>query len=103
MKKENGSIKFKSVDEFGIGIGLTRNDIALIKAKQELIEKIKKARIKKKISQKQLAEMLGTKQPSIARMESGIVSEVSFDFLVKIAMLLETSFTFQPKKFLDAA
>ena len=42
--------------------------------------------------------MVKTKQPAIARMESGLVSEVSFDFLAKIALVLDVSFTFKRQK-----
>ena len=44
-------------------------------------------RKKKKISQKQLAELLETKQPGIARLESGDYNP-SIDFLKKIADIL---------------
>ena len=44
-------------------------------------------RKKKKISQKQLAELLDTKQPGIARLESGDYNP-SIDFLKKIADIL---------------
>jgi len=42
--------------------------------------------------------MVQTKQPAIARMESGLVSEVSFDFLAKVALVLGVSFTFKSAK-----
>jgi hypothetical protein len=41
--------------------------------------------------------MVESKQPAIARMESGQVSEVSLDFLCKVAMVLEVSFTIKPQ------
>ena len=45
-------------------------------------------REKKKITQKQLADLVNTKQPSIARLESGNYNP-SLDFLKKIAEVLD--------------
>lgn len=70
----------------------------IMKEKKKLIEKLKKARNDQEISQAQLAKMVHTKQPAIARMESGLVSEVSFDFLAKVALVLGVSFTFKSVK-----
>jgi len=53
----------------------------------KIISQIIDLRRKKKISQKQLAELLNTKQPSIARLESGDYNP-SIDFLKKIAEVL---------------
>ena len=50
---------------------------------------ILETRILKGITQKELAEMVGTKQPSIARIESGS-SLPSLSFLKKIADALDT-------------
>ena len=47
-------------------------------------------RKKKKITQKQLAELVNTKQPSIARLESGDYNP-SLDFLKKIAEVLDAN------------
>lgn len=58
-------------------------------------EKLKKSRNDQEISQVELAKMVQTKQPAIARMESGLVSEISFDFLAKVALVLGVSFTFK--------
>lgn len=53
----------------------------------EAIGKIIEARIKKKMTQKELAEKLGTKQSAIARFETGNVNP-SLDFLQKLATVL---------------
>jgi transcriptional regulator with XRE-family HTH domain len=50
---------------------------------------LEEARIKKGFTQKQLAEMIGTQQPSIARVESG-AQIPSLPFLGKIAEAFET-------------
>jgi DNA-binding Xre family transcriptional regulator len=87
--------KYKNVSEFGKALGLTEVEMELIRQKKRFIEKLKTIRIKKKISQSKLAEMIGSKQPAIARMESGLVSEVSLDFLAKIALVLEVTLTIE--------
>ncbi len=88
--------KYKNATEFGKALGLSEIEMELIRQKKILIEKLRKVRQKKGISQAQLAEMVSTKQPSIARMESGQVSEVSLDFLCKVALVLEVSFVVKP-------
>jgi len=50
---------------------------------------VKKERIKKGLTQKQLAKLVGTKQPGIARLESGINVSPRLDFLNKIAKALD--------------
>jgi len=83
--------RYKSAKEFGASLGLSDLEMELIRQKKRLIEKLKVARMKKAVSQAKLAEMVGSKQPAIARMESGQVSEVSMDFLVKVALTLGVS------------
>lgn len=100
MKKLAGR-RFKTATEFGASLGLSDLDMELIRQKKRIIEKLKRARIRKKISQSQLAFLVGSKQPAIARMESGQVSEVSMDFLFKIAATLNISLIVRPFK--DAA
>jgi hypothetical protein len=40
--------------------------------------------------------MVESKQPAIARMESGQVLQVSMDFLIKVAMVLKVSVIIKP-------
>ncbi len=89
--------KYKNANEFGKNLGLTKLEMELIRQKKKLIEKLRKAREQHGISQAQLAEMVSSKQPAIARMESGQVSEVSLDFLCRVALALEVSFIFKAK------
>jgi ribosome-binding protein aMBF1 (putative translation factor) len=96
MKEKNKS--FKSSKEFGAFLGLSDLDMELVGQKKKLIEKLKKARNDQEISQAELAKMVQTKQPAIARMESGLVSEISFDFLAKVALVLGVSFTIKSAK-----
>ncbi len=88
MKKKT---TYHNAFEFGIGLGLTEVEISLIRQKKRMIEKLKAARLKKRISQAVLASMIGSKQPAIARLESGLVAEVSLDFLAKVALTLDVT------------
>ncbi len=54
-----------------------------------LIEMIIKKRVEKGITQKELAQIIGTKQSSVSRLESGVYNP-SFSFLKKIASALDT-------------
>ncbi len=87
MKKAD-LIRYKDVEEFGKSLGLSKVDIELVRYKKELIEKLKVRRKKLKMSQAALAKKIGSQQPAIARMEAGLVGQVSMDFLVKIALVL---------------
>lgn len=90
------TVKYKSATEFGRALGLSEIEMDLIRQKKKIIEKLRKVREQKNISQAELAHMVDSKQPAIARMESGQVSEVSLDFLCKVAMVLEVSVTIKP-------
>lgn len=96
MKKTDK--RFNSSKDFGSYLGLSDLDMEIITRKKALIDKLKKARMNQKISQTELAHLLETKQPSIARMESGLVSEVSLDFLAKVAIVLGVNFTLTKSK-----
>ncbi|QQR80217.1 MAG: helix-turn-helix transcriptional regulator [Deltaproteobacteria bacterium] len=87
-----------SLDQFGTAIGLSHWEKELVRQKNKAIEILKSARVKKKISQALLAEKLGTHQPAIARMESGQVGDISFDFLVRVALVLGVSLEISPLK-----
>lgn len=95
MKKKRSYLR---VEEFGSEIGLTALDKELVAQKNLAIDHLKKMRIKKGISQDELATRLGTKQPAIARMEAGYVGEVSFDFLIRVALALRVSLDIVPLK-----
>ena len=55
-----------------------------LEARYALIDKVIEARIKRKITQAQLAKKAGTKQSAIARLESGNINP-SLNFMEKIA------------------
>ena len=60
-----------------------------LKPQYQVISQIIEARIKKGITQKELARKLGTKQSAIARLESGNANP-SIDFLEKTSKALGT-------------
>lgn len=88
--------KYKNAEEFGKALGLSGIEMELIRQKKKIIEKLKKTREQRGFSQAELAKLVASKQPAIARMESGQVSEVSLDFLCKVALALDVSVTIKP-------
>lgn len=87
-----------SLDKFGTRIGLSSLDKEVIAQKNRIIDLLKAARIKLGLSQGDVAKRLGTHQPAIARMESGYVGEISFDFLIRVALALRVSIELAPLK-----
>ena len=96
--KKNQKIIYKTAKDFAKDMGLTEIKIALVLEKKRIIKQLKAKRLKADISQNELAQIIGTKQSSIARMESGLVSQVSIDFLTKVAFALNTSIRIKPIK-----
>lgn len=90
--------KYHSLDEFGSVIGLSTLDKEVVRQKNRIIDILKAARLRRGISQVVLAKRLGTKQPAIARMEAGYVGEISFDFLVRVALALGVPLAVIPAK-----
>lgn len=58
----------------------------------EIINKIIEARIKKKLTQKEIATRMGTKQSALARLESGHANP-TIGFIQKLATALGTDIT----------
>ena len=96
--KKNDVIVYKTTRDFAKGIGLTDIEISLILEKKRIIKSLKSKRLKANLSQTKLAKLIGTKQSSIARMESGLVGQVSIDFLAKVAFALNASISIRPPK-----
>lgn len=92
------SERFKSAKDFGRALGLSDIEMELIRQKKRLIERLKAARARKGLSQAEVARLVGSKQPAIARMEAGQVSQVSMDFLLRAALVLGISVTIKPTK-----
>lgn len=89
-------IRYKNSEDLGKSLGLSSFDIEMVQQKKRIIEKLKKARVKKGLSQTELAKIVESKQPAIARMEAGQVSQVSMDFLIRVAMALKVSVIIKP-------
>ena len=67
-----------------------------LEPKYRLVSELIGARVKKGLSQRQLAERIGTKQSAIARVESGNANP-SFDFLEKLTNALGATLVIQIK------
>lgn len=67
-----------------------------LEPKYRLISQLIGARLKKGLTQKELAERIGTKQSAIARIESGSANP-SFNFLEKITRALGSELIVQIK------
>jgi len=64
-----------------------QNEYELMGAEYKIIEEIIMARKEKNLTQKGLADLVGTKQSNISRLESGTYNP-SMDFLQKIAFAM---------------
>ena len=74
-------------------------DYSEIRAKHELITRIKSARKKHNLTQEDLAELLGKTQSWIAKVENGIgTKNVSFEALFKILFTLGYDYKITTKK-----
>ena len=85
-KKKNPHIG-RSLDEFIVEQRAKDPDFRVEFDRLQLARKVKGLREKKKMSQVKLAALAGTKQPNIARLESGKVVP-RLDFLEKVARAL---------------
>jgi DNA-binding XRE family transcriptional regulator len=65
-----------------------RKDYEALQGEFTLAKEIIALRIKNRLTQKQLAEQIGTSQPAIARIESGSYQNISLSFLRRIANAL---------------
>lgn len=65
-----------------------REEYEALEEEFEIAGEIIKLRKKAKITQKQLAEMAGTSQPAVARLESGEYKNLTLSFLRKIGKAL---------------
>ena len=79
--------KIGSADEL---LGLSREESAYIELKLNLSEKLRQKRIRKKLTQGDLAELISSSQSRVAKMEAGDPS-VSVDLLVRSLLALGVS------------
>ena len=68
-------------------LGLTAEEVALIELKLDLARAIKAERIRRKMTQEELGELLESSQSRVAKMEGGDPS-VSIDLLVRALLRL---------------
>lgn len=68
-------------------LGLTNEEAALIELKLDLARAVKVERIRRKITQEELGEILVTSQSRVAKMEGGDPS-VSIDLLIRTLLKL---------------
>ncbi|MBI5529604.1 MAG: helix-turn-helix transcriptional regulator [Deltaproteobacteria bacterium] len=62
----------------------------------EVISSLIRMRIQRGMSQKELADAIGTKQPAIARIEGGYLKGISLSTLVRIAGALQAKLVLVP-------
>jgi predicted transcriptional regulator len=75
----------------------TRNEYEKLAPRYELISQLIEARLSRKLTQKDLAQKVGTKQSAIARLEAGNTNP-SLGFLEKIAQALTMTLSVQFRK-----
>ena len=86
-KLEKAGWKIGSVQEF---LKLSNEEVAFIEMKLALAKYLKDKRIKKKLTQDQLARALHSSQSRVAKMEAGDPT-VSMDLIVRSLLSLGTS------------
>ncbi len=69
-----------------------KKDYDALAPEYELIDKIIEKRIERKMTQKELAQKIGTRQSAISRLESGS-GNPTFGFLQKVASALDSHIT----------
>jgi ribosome-binding protein aMBF1 (putative translation factor) len=84
---EKAGWKIGSAADF---LGLTKEESAYIEMKTSLSDALRKRRLKKGLSQVELAQLIDSSQSRVAKMESGDPS-VSMDLLVKSLLALGTT------------
>ncbi len=95
MKNKVDNRKFTTLEEFmakAIKDPEFKKEYDKLQPEYELINKLIEARIKKKMTQKDIADRMGTKQSALARLESGN-SNPTIKFVQKLATALGTDIT----------
>jgi len=82
-----GGWRVGSAAEF---LGLSREEAAFVEMKLALARCLREVRIKRKFSQARVAELIGSSQSRVAKMESGD-SSVSIDLLIKSILTVGAS------------
>ena len=83
---------YKNVDDFAKKVlKLDEHEIWMSNTKCKMIKHIIKSRKEQGLTQKDLAEMLGTTQSVISRMENGPRKGITLDYLTKVISTLGMS------------
>ena len=88
-KLEGAGWRVGSAEDF---LGLTREEAAFVEMKLALADSVRRRRQARKLTQTQLAKMVGSSQSRIAKMEVGDPS-VSIDLLMKTLLTMGASRT----------
>lgn len=83
---------FEEIRDKGLKDPKVKAEYDKLGPRYEIIEQLIRVRLKKGITQKQLAERMGTKQSALARFEAGNTNP-TLKFIQKLARALGTSFT----------
>ena len=83
-KLERGGWKVGSVADF---LGLSAAEEALVELRLTLSRSLRERRTRRRLSQEQLAKLLGSSQSRVAKMESGDPS-VSIDLLIRSLLVM---------------
>jgi transcriptional regulator with XRE-family HTH domain len=92
-----GDTEYTTAEDLFEASGLTATELAVIDLKVELLGKLIEAREKRGLSQKALADLCGTKQPYIARIEKG-ETDPQLTSLIKILTPLGYTLAIVPQK-----
>jgi DNA-binding Xre family transcriptional regulator len=80
--------KFEALLKSKLKNKVFREEYESLEKEFALAEEVIKLRLEKNMTQKDLAEIAGTSQPAIARLESGKYNNISLSFLRKIGKAL---------------
>jgi len=78
-----------NVEEF---LGLTTEDLVIVEFRAALALALQKARKRRKITQEEAAEIIGTSQAQVSKMEAGVAA-VTLDRMIKALTALGVSRT----------
>lgn len=89
--------KWKDLEKELLSDPKVKKEYDKLAPRYEIISQLIAARLNKHMTQRDIAEKLGTKQSAIARLESGNINP-SLEFLQKIAQVMGYKLTFQLSK-----
>jgi DNA-binding XRE family transcriptional regulator len=84
---ESAGWKVGSLAEF---LGLSEEEAGIVELRLELANAVKQRRIRRRLSQQQLARLLGSSQSRVAKIEAGD-SSVSIDLMVRSLLRMGAS------------